>query len=107
MLFDIHCQFAAYPLSVMQVASGAVLPPLPLPSIPHPSSDVKMLSELAAAADLRQVDAQRQQMSCTGDNVSSFGEREAAKGALGRFPGCEVMPIIKGFCQVSPGVGTD
>lgn len=84
------------------MASGAELPSLPLPSIPHPSSDVKTLSELDAAANV--ADARKQQLGCTGDSVLTFGEQAAAEGALGRFPGCEVMPMIKNFCRVPPAV---
>lgn len=31
------------------------------------------------------------------DSVEFFSEIDAAGGSLGRFPGCEVMTIIKGF----------
>ena len=33
----------------------------------------------------------------TGDDVTTFGEADAAAGFLGRFPGGEVMPLVQQF----------
>lgn len=81
---------------------GAVLPSLPLPFIAHPGSDLKSVPELKEAADHRQSEAKSWQLSSCGDAVTAYNERSAAEGALGRFPGCEVMPLIKTFCGISP-----
>lgn len=34
-----------------------------------------------------------------GDGVRRFGEAAAAEGALGRFPGSQVLPLIKSFAR--------
>jgi len=33
------------------------------------------------------------------DGVFRFSEIDASRGSLGRFPGSEVMPIIKSYLQ--------
>lgn len=92
----------------MEAAGGeAGLPAHPLPHIPHPPLALPSLSELAAAADAHEAAQQRKQSGSipkrtAGDGVERFGESAAAEGGLGRFPGCEVMPLLTRFLSASP-----
>lgn len=43
-------------------------------------------------------------ISTSGDAVTSFDEISAAAGALGRFPGQQVMPLVKGFMSLAAPV---
>ncbi len=38
---------------------------------------------------------------CRGDGVRRFGESAAAAGGLGRFPGCELMPLVQRFLRTA------
>lgn len=80
------------------------LPQHPLPHIPHPPPQLPSLRELAAAADARQATltgGAKPPEAAAGDGVLSFGEIAAAEGSLGRFTGCEVMPLLQRFLGVS------
>lgn len=43
-------------------------------------------------------------ISTSGDAVASFDEISAAAGALGRFPGQQVMPLVKSFMSLGAPV---
>jgi len=92
----------AHVADVVKANGAASLPQLPLPPISHPSAPQKTLVELAAAAERRcavsgsHLEAP-QGNHRSGDTTMSFGESAASAGALGRFPGCEVLPLIKRF----------
>ncbi len=47
----------------------------------------------------------RRPASLHGDSVVRFDEVSAARGALGRFPGCEVMGLVKAFISAGPRTG--
>ena len=91
-------------LQVAAVGGAEALPQHPLPHIPHPPPQLPSLRQLAAAADARQAapsgDVQARR-AAAGDGVVFFGETAAAGGDLGRFPGCEVMPLLQRFLGVS------
>lgn len=36
-----------------------------------------------------------------GDGVRRFGESAGAAGGLGRFPGCELMPLVQRFLRTA------
>ncbi len=90
----------------MQVAAlggTSALPHHPLPHIAHPSQPLPSLPELAAAADAREKDQPSDaDWRGSGDAVHRFGETAAAAGELGRFPGCEVMPLLLRVLQTLP-----
>lgn len=45
-----------------------------------------------------------QQLQPLGDRVVAFDEISVAAGALGRFPGSQVMPLVRQFVGVEPAV---
>ncbi|RZC44119.1 hypothetical protein C5167_037063 [Papaver somniferum] len=70
------------------VITGTSLDPFPLPKV-DPAADLKEIG-------LEEEDYNPREAFC-GDSVSSFHELACARGCLGRFPGDEMMGIIKTF----------
>lgn len=70
--------------------SETSLHPFPLPSI-------KAGEDLTNDLKLEQVARDKRCISYNGDSVYEFNEMAAARGCLGRFPGGEMMGIIKKF----------
>lgn len=67
------------------------LQPFLLPSV---QADEDLLENFTVPnADGRKKDSE----ACSGDTVNEFDEMSAAKGCLGRFPGSEMMGIIRNF----------
>lgn len=95
---------------VAAVGGAGGLPQHPLPHIAHPPPQLPSLPQLAAKADA--AEQQRQQhwragavsngSDGFGIGVRRFGEAAAAEGCLGRFPGCEVMPLVQRFLRTAP-----
>ncbi|KAB1211081.1 2,3-bisphosphoglycerate-independent phosphoglycerate mutase [Morella rubra] len=71
---------------------GTSLDPFPLPTI-------KASEELADDVGIEQ-ERSKQLQSFNGDSVCEFNEIAAARGCLGRFPGGEMMGIIKKFLEL-------
>lgn len=69
---------------------------LSLGPIPHPDP-AESVAELLEKSSSQQTPACAGSHSEHGDGVVSFDEVAAAQGALGRFPGREVMPLVKSF----------
>ncbi|PPD73154.1 hypothetical protein GOBAR_DD29928 [Gossypium barbadense] len=70
------------------------LDPFPLPTV-KVGEDLNEDIALGKGRNCKQVE------SLSGDSVFEFNEIAAARGALGRFPGGEVMGIIKRFLKLS------
>eukprot|EP00887_Chlorella_sp_A99_P007404 scaffold2.g7404.t1 len=87
---------------------------IPLGEIPHPSSEESERVLAAAAANTSSSSAQQQSEPADpggsrrlhgltfGDSVAAFSELDAAEGALGRFPGSQLMTLIKEFIWPAP-----
>ena len=91
-----------YLVSVIQVEQMGGLQQVqrqPLEPISHPSESQPSLLEfgrsLAAAQQERAATAAPVRVA--GDAVETFGELAAARGALGRFTGAGVMPLVRQF----------
>lgn len=69
----------------------------PLDSFPLPS--VKSGEDLRSDIPLPEKSGERC-VAFAGDSVSKFSEIAAARGCLGRFPGSEMMGIIKKFIKL-------
>ena len=80
------------------MGGSAAVSKIALQHIPHPSNTNSQttLSTLAQAAQ-RRTQNKAESTHRAGDNVVTFGEAVAASGFLGRFPGSEVMPLVKQF----------
>lgn len=89
----------------MAAAGDDSLPQHPLPNIAHPAPELPPLPQLAAQADAAENQRQQQEegssRECRGDGVRRFGESAAAAGGLGRFPGCELMPLVQRFLRTA------
>lgn len=55
----------------------------------------KLSSGAAEEAERKAAEAVHGKEGC--DGIARFSEVDAARGSLGRFPGSEVMPIIKSY----------
>lgn len=87
------CRLKAY---VGAVGGEAVVMATPLDPFPLP--------EVQVGEDLKDLEVSDKPQSggCKaygGDSVSEFNEKTAARGCLGRFPGSEMMGVIKKFIQ--------
>mmetsp|Transcript_32653 Transcript_32653/g.82862 ORF Transcript_32653/g.82862 Transcript_32653/m.82862 type:complete len:503 (-) Transcript_32653:247-1755(-) len=102
------------------VVKGVKLGPIPLPDVNNPPPISQLLHQ-AALQDMRRKASWAGQpwvpgmpaevfgawrepwpQAVRGDAVRSFDELSAARGALGRFPGSQVMPTIKAFTGRPP-----
>lgn len=72
------------------VVLSTSLDPFPLPQ--H-SDDVSQSENL-------EPDLEKQKKAVSGDGVAEFSEIAAARGYLGRFPGCEMIKIIKNYAAI-------
>ncbi|KAA8547844.1 hypothetical protein F0562_004273 [Nyssa sinensis] len=75
------------------VILGTSLDPFPLPT-------VKAGEDLADDVGIEEEKRSKQLQPFSGDSVCVFNEIEAARGCLGRFPGGEMMGIIKTFLKL-------
>jgi hypothetical protein len=70
-----------------------------------PLPDVKQPPDLQQLLQQAQQQAQSSSSRCSGaacwDEVVAFDELSAARGSLGRFPGSQVMPLIKDFLHTA------
>ncbi|GAA0150008.1 mutase [Lithospermum erythrorhizon] len=73
-----------------EVLMRTSLDPFPLPA-------VKVGEDLSRDAEIEETKGGKQLKSFNGDSVCEFHEIDAARGCLGRFPGSEMMGIIKTF----------
>lgn len=69
-------------------------------SLPLPT--VEAGEELADNMEFEEAKRSGQHQAFFGDSVCEFNEIAAARGCLGRFPGGEMMGIIKRFLQLRP-----
>lgn len=72
---------------------GGSLDPFPLPTVKegeYPTEHV----------DMEQEQRTKQPRAFNGDSVCEFNEIAAARGCLGRFPGGEMMGVIKNFLEL-------
>ncbi len=74
---------------------------IPLEPIPHPDPG-ESVAELLSKANGVEGTAAPERTVQLGDTVGSFDEVAAAHGALGRFPGSQVMPLIRDFISKVP-----
>ena len=81
---------------------GMELGPIPLP---HEESDDEHGVQGAPPPGCGPPASQAAPAVAFGDGAVRFSEAAAAAGALGRFPGSEVMPLVKRFACVC-GVGS-
>ncbi|CAL9014130.1 unnamed protein product [Prunus brigantina] len=72
---------------------GGSLDPFPLPT-------VKDGEHLAEDVKIEQGERSKQPRAFSGDSVYEFNEIAAARGCLGRFPGGEMMGVIKNFLKL-------
>ena len=91
------------PLQVACLGGEAAINAVQLGAMPHQPGPQQQpgLQQVAQAA------LQRRGRACQadatlrfGDAVTSFSETEAAMGLLGRFPGNQVMPMIRAACSM-------
>lgn len=68
---------------------------IPLEPIPHPDPAERVADLLAKAESRGRAAAETGAIH--GDGVGRFDEVAAAQGALGRFPGSQVMPLLRSF----------
>ncbi|XP_004304161.1 PREDICTED: uncharacterized protein LOC101299214 [Fragaria vesca subsp. vesca] len=76
----------------VEMVLGASLDPFPLPTVKegeYPTEPVEMAQEQT-----------KQPRAFNGDSVCEFNEIAAARGCLGRFPGGEMMGVIKNFLEL-------
>ncbi|KAL6136712.1 hypothetical protein ACLB2K_062007 [Fragaria x ananassa] len=76
----------------VETVLGASLDPFPLPTVKedeYPTEAVEMAQEQT-----------KQPRAFNGDSVCEFNEIAAARGCLGRFPGGEMMGVIKNFLEL-------
>ncbi|XP_057482179.1 uncharacterized protein LOC130769059 [Actinidia eriantha] len=69
---------------------------------PFPLPTTKPGEDLADNLGLEEAKRSVQLKAFCGDSVCKFDEIEAARGCLGRFPGSEMMGIIKTFLKLKP-----
>ncbi|KAI4339627.1 hypothetical protein MLD38_024545 [Melastoma candidum] len=69
------------------------LDPFPLPAI-------KSSEDLPEHFSTQETGGKRQAKASAGDSVCEFNELAAARGCLGRFPGGEMMEIVKSFLKL-------
>ena len=69
-----------------------------LETFPLPS--VKAGEDLSYDVEIEQEQREKSSQSYSGDSVSEFDEIAAARGCLGRFPGGEMMGIIRKFLNL-------
>lgn len=69
---------------------------------PFPLPTVEAGEELADNMEFKEAKRSGQLQAFWGDSVCEFNEIAAARGCLGRFPGGEMMGIIKRFLQLRP-----
>ncbi|KAJ9529593.1 hypothetical protein QJQ45_013881, partial [Haematococcus lacustris] len=74
------------------------LEPIPLPDVEQPPSTAKLCRQVG-----RGVLPYARVQVVRGDPVRCFDELSAARGGLGRFPGSEVMPLVKAFLDAGEG----
>lgn len=77
----------------METILGGSLDPFPLPT-------VKDGEHLAEDVKIEQGERSKQPRAFSGDSVYEFNEIAAARGCLGRFPGGEMMGVIKNFLKL-------
>ncbi len=76
---------------------------IPLKPIPHPNPGESVADLLATRAENGPEGTAAVETSAQhGDSVREFDEVAAAQGALGRFPGSQVMPLIRSFLSAVP-----
>lgn len=63
---------------------------------------IKSGEDLEDNAVTEEEDTKKHNQAFAGDSVYEFNEVAAARGCLGRFPGGEMMGIIKRFLQLDP-----
>lgn len=73
---------------------GSSLDPFPLPT-------VKDGEQLTEDVKMEQGERIKQPQAYSGDSVFEFNEIAAARGCLGRFPGGEMMGVIKKYLELS------
>ncbi len=84
----------------------AALSAVQLGAMPHQQGPQQQpgLQQVAQAAVQRRGSAWQADAALQfGDAVTSFSETEAARGVLGRFPGNQVMPMIRAACSMPNG----
>ena len=74
---------------------------IPLEPIPHPDP-AERVADLLAKATESKGRAAAETGAMHGDGVGRFDEVAAAQGALGRFPGSQVMPLVRSFLNAPP-----
>lgn len=70
---------------------------LETPLDPFPLPTIKSGEDLADAVIMEEKQREKGTQAFSGDSVCEFSEIAAARGCLGRFPGGEMMEIIKKF----------
>ena len=76
---------------------------IPLKPIPHPDPKESIADLLATRGENESEGAAAEKDSAQhGDCVRDFDEVAVAQGALGRFPGSQVMPLIRSFLAAVP-----
>eukprot|EP00268_Persea_americana_P022678 TRINITY_DN2252_c0_g1_i1.p1 TRINITY_DN2252_c0_g1~~TRINITY_DN2252_c0_g1_i1.p1 ORF type:complete len:496 (-),score=111.24 TRINITY_DN2252_c0_g1_i1:795-2282(-) len=89
------CRLESY---VGAVGGEAVVMATPLDPFPLP--EVKAGEDLKDQLEVSEVTRNAECKAFSGDSVREFNEIAAARGCLGRFPGSEMMGVIKKFIQM-------
>lgn len=102
-------------VQVQALGGDAAVDSIALGPIPHPAEEgaggegAQAAAAVAAAIDGRQTQRQQQPIAARqgqerrrpaavlGDGVAEFSEIAVAAGALGRFPGSGIMPLVRQF----------
>ena len=71
-----------------------------MPHQPGPQQQPGLQQLAQAALERRSRACQVDRALQCGDAVTSFSETEATMGLLGRFPGNQVMPMIRAACSM-------
>lgn len=67
---------------------------------PFPLPTVKVGEDLMGDVEKEQEQRKKQHQAFSGDSVCEYNELAAARGCLGRFPGGEMMGVIKTFLKL-------
>lgn len=67
---------------------------------PFPLPNVKSGEDLIDDVEKEQEPIRKQHQAHSGDSICEFNEVAAAKGCLGRFPGGEMMGVVKTFLKL-------
>lgn len=67
---------------------------------PFPLPNVKSGEDLFDDVEKEQEPIRKQHQAYSGDSICEFNEVAAAKGCLGRFPGGEMMGVVKTFLEL-------